>query len=174
MQARDGEELILNEGYRLAKCCHPQAGEPIAGYFSYNGEIIVHRQACHNLEKVQGDRIVSLAWKDIIAPREELPGDDFHELTELDFLILRHHQTFGIDYSLKVAAELHQPRQAVFDRHGRLRELDLLERVKPLMVQYRKGQTTNRWIKHRNHTYYQLTKKGELYLRFHEQGGGNT
>ena len=48
-----------------------------------------------------------------------------------------------------------------------MREMGLLERVEPLIIQYRKGIVDNKWIKHRNHTYYGLTSKGESYLRYH-------
>ncbi|MFH2049803.1 MAG: DUF2250 domain-containing protein, partial [bacterium] len=71
---------------------------------------------------------------------------------------------YGVDYSLVVARKLNIPKQAAFDCHKKLREMGLLERVKPLIIQYRKGIVDNKWIKHRNHTYYDLTDKGKSYL----------
>ncbi|MFH2037144.1 MAG: DUF2250 domain-containing protein, partial [Candidatus Zixiibacteriota bacterium] len=81
-----------------------------------------------------------------------------------DFKIMNHHKIYGVDYSLKVARMLNLDKQIVFDSHKKLRDLNLLERVKELMMQYRKGIVDNKWIKHRNHTYYNLTEKGEQYL----------
>ena len=62
---------------------------------------------------------------------------------------------------------LHVSKQAVFDSHKKMREMKLLKRVEPLMIQYRKGVVDNKWIKHRNHTYYELTDKGNQYLDFY-------
>lgn len=73
----------------------------------------------------------------------------------------------GVDYSLMVAKIIKVSPQLVFEHHRKLKSLKLLERVKKVMIQYRKGIVDNKWIKHRNHTYYRITPKGELYLNFH-------
>jgi hypothetical protein len=158
------KEIYLAEGYKIAKCCKPEPESEICGYYSYNSMMIVHTGGCKNLAKVEKERLVDLKWKDVLADAPEKPGVDFAELTDLDFQILKHHQAYGNDYSLKVARVLHKPRQNVFDSHAKLRKMKLLERVKPLIIQYRKGIVDNKWIKHRNHTYYDLTEKGKLYL----------
>jgi len=36
-------------------------------------------------------------------------------------------------------------------------------------MQYRKGIVDNKWVKHRNHTYYKLTEKGTKYLDYFEK-----
>ncbi len=159
--------IILRKGYSLAKCCSPEPDEPIAGYVSYQSKIIVHRASCLNIEKIKSDRKILLSWSQILSKEEEKPGSDFLELEELDFRILKHHQLLGVDYSLMVSEILRVSAPQVFEHHRKLRKLKLLERVKEVMIQYRKGMVDNKWIKHRNHTYYRITPKGEKYLNFY-------
>ncbi len=166
------DNLIFAEGYKRANCCKPVKDDSICGYYSYNGVMIVHKMDCPNLEKVEEARRVPLKWKDILDKPPETPDDDYTELKEIDFEILIHHQEYGVDYSLKVAKMLNRPKQDVFDSHSKLREMGLLSRVEKLIIQYRKGIVDNKWIKHRNHTYYQLTDRGELYLKYHLEKGG--
>ena len=159
----------LKEDYILANCCTPDENDQVIGYYSHNNIIKVHKAGCHNLDKADSTRLVALEWRDIIAGDEFRPDKDYHELDDLDWIVLQHHKTYGVDYSLKVAAMLHIDKQAVFDSHKKLRGMKLLERVKPLMMQYRKGIVDNKWIKHRNHTYYNLTDKGRDYLAYHQK-----
>jgi hypothetical protein len=156
----------LSEGYLWAKCCRPQPGDAITGYFSLDDVIKVHRSDCSNLQKADPARLVQLVWNDIVAGGEFVPDSDIDSLDDIDFAILSHHNSMGIDYSLMVASSLQLDRQDVFQRHRRLREMSLLERVDPVMVQYRKGIVDNKWIKHRNHTYYAITSKGVAYLEY--------
>ena len=167
------DDIRLKEKYVLARCCAPSPGDPITGYFSHDDLIKVHRSDCSNLTNTDQERLVVLAWEDILAESPAAPDRDFEQLEENDFLVLRHHRDYGVDYSLKAAAVMHLPKQEVFDRHRKLREMGLLERVKPVMIQYRKGIVDNKWIKHRNHTYYELTQKGRQYLE-HFLNGNNS
>ena len=96
---------------------------------------------------------------------DDEPGEDFRELDELDFDILKHHQRMGVDYSLMVASVLNIEPELAFERHTKLRGLKLLKRVEKVMIRYRENVVDNKWIKHRNHTYYEITPKGEKYLR---------
>lgn len=154
--------------YQQAKCCSPSLAEPIVGYFSHDRVTIkVHQKSCPNLHKAADDRLVELSWDEIVAGNEFEPDDDYTTLDDLDWLIMEHHHMYGVDYSLKVARVIFQDKQAVFDSHKKLRALGLLERVEPLIIQYRKGVVNNKWIKHRNHTYYDLTDKGKDYFRHH-------
>jgi hypothetical protein len=148
----------LRKPYISAKCCRPHPDDPIVGYYSHDNVIKVHKDGCASLVK-------------ITASRDADPGEDIPELTELDYRILAHHEQFGVDYSLKVAGMLHVAKQDVFDRHRALRELGLLTRVEPTMIRYRKGIVKNKWIKHRNHTYYELTEKGRACLARAEAEG---
>lgn len=159
------EPVRLKDQYTRAKCCSPSPPDPIIGYFSFDRvNIKVHVRGCPNLNKAEQDRLVEVEWNDIMAAPEFKPDPDYDDLTELDWQIVRHHREYGVDYSLKVARVLFANKQAVFDSHAKLRKLALLERVKPLIIQYRKGIVDNKWIKHRNHTYYDLTEKGSKYL----------
>jgi hypothetical protein len=160
------DELKLRERYKIAKCCSPGPDDVITGYYSYNNVLIVHRVSCRNLKKVESDRFVSLCWEEILEKEESEPDKDYYQLDELDFRILRHHQAMGVDYSWMVAYILKVEPEQVFERHKKLKDLKLLKRVEPVMIQYRKNIVDSKWIKHRNHTYYQITPKGEGYINF--------
>jgi len=160
-------KINLKEQYALAGCCSPVEDDPIIGYYSYDNLLKVHHRDCPNLAKAEANRLVELAWNEIIQAESFQPGKDFDELDSKDFAILEHHKKYDIDYSLMVAKMLKLPKQEVFDHHKKLRDLKLLQRVEAVMVQYRKGVVDNKWIKHRNHSYYRLTEKGKRYLDFY-------
>lgn len=159
--------MRLKDKYTIAVCCRPVPGDAISGYYSYHNIIKVHKAACSSLGKADPDRLMALDWADILVAEDSGPDGDFRLLDEIDFLILGHHRSMGVDYSLKVAAVLRLDKQTVFDRHARLRDLGLLCRVEPRMIRYRKNIAPGKWIKHRNHTYYDLTDKGRGYLVYH-------
>jgi hypothetical protein len=159
-------ELKLKEGYKIARCCSPQPNDIITGYYSYNNALVVHKASCDNLKKTDSKRLVSLLWDEILEKKEEEPDKDYYELDELDLRILRHHQIMGVDYSWMVAYILKIEPEQVFERHKKLKDLKLLKRVEPVMIQYRENIVDNKWIKHRNHTYYKITPKGKGYLNF--------
>ena len=48
--------------YYLAGCCTPIPGEAIIGAVTRGRGISIHRQGCHNLESVEGDRLVPVRW----------------------------------------------------------------------------------------------------------------
>ncbi len=51
--------------YRMAGCCNPLPGEPIIGAVSLgNHGIAIHRQGCHNLEVIDGDRLIPVHWNE--------------------------------------------------------------------------------------------------------------
>ncbi len=156
----------LKESYSRAKCCSPQPNDSITGYFSYNNVIVVHKTSCGNLKKVEPNRLLSLVWDEILETEQSGPDHDFSQLDEVDIRILRHHQLVGVDYAWVVAQMLDLEPQIVFERHRKLKDLKLLERVQKVMIQYRKNMVDHKWIKHRNHTYYRITPKGERYLSF--------
>ncbi len=159
--------MKLKEDYILARCCRPNTNDSITGYYSHDNFIKVHNSDCSNLNKADTNRLMPLDWPDILAADDFVPDDDFKTLDEIDFAVLKHHHALGVDYSLKVAAVLRIDKQAVFNSHTTLREMRLLKRVQPLMIQYRKNIAKNKWIKHRNHTYYELTTKGTNYLQYY-------
>jgi hypothetical protein len=159
-------EKKLKEGYKLAGCCSPEPADSISGYFSYSNVIVIHKSTCGNLKKAEPDRIITLSWEEVLEKPEEKPGSEFFQLDRLDFSILQHHRSMGIDYSLMVAKVLKIESRLAFDRHRKLKGMGLLKRVEKVMVRYRRNIVDNKWIKHRNHTYYQITPKGESYLDF--------
>ena len=161
-------DLHLKDDYTAAQCCDPSPPCKIIGYYSHDNLLKVHRSDCLNLKKADAARLVHLNWPDIPADRPFTPESDFKQLDRTDFRVLQHHREFGIDYSLLVARKLGIPKEEAFDRHKKLREMELIQRVEPTMVQYRKGLTPNKWIKHRNHTYFDLTPKGTNYLAHYE------
>lgn len=162
------DEIKLKKEYTLAKCCKPSLTDNIIGYYSYDNVLKVHKRDCQNLNKAEQERLVVLEWAEIIevSPQFE-PDDDYHLIDNNDWRVLLHHKEYGVDYSLLVARKLYIPKQTAFDCHKKLRDMNLLERVKPLIIQYRKGIVDNKWIKHRNHTYYDLTDKGNKYLEYY-------
>jgi (p)ppGpp synthase/HD superfamily hydrolase len=51
--------------YYLAKCCNPIPDEPIIGVVTRGKGISIHRQGCHNLEKVECERLVPVSWNPV-------------------------------------------------------------------------------------------------------------
>jgi predicted transcriptional regulator len=114
---------------------------------------------------------VRLTWDDVTEESEFAPDVLYRSLEENDLRILKLHLDVGLDYSLKVARILYIDKQEVFERHKKLLENGLLKRVPKVMIRYRKGVVDNKWIKHRNHTYYELTRKGRNYIAYYERTG---
>ena len=162
----------LKPDYTLAKCCSPSPDNTITGFLKPDsGLITIHAVGCENLNSIQPERLVKLEWEEVVADdTESNPLDDpaYQSLDDTDSAILRHHAKMGVDYAAVVAKHTGINRATVFERHKKLRNLKLLDRVEPTMIQYRKGFTKNKWIKHRNHTYYELTEMGRQLLNFNE------
>ncbi|HZL04010.1 MAG TPA: bifunctional (p)ppGpp synthetase/guanosine-3',5'-bis(diphosphate) 3'-pyrophosphohydrolase, partial [Coriobacteriia bacterium] len=78
------EDVML----RLAKCCRPVPGDPIAGYISLGRGITIHREDCPNVAALRKDpeRFTAVAWESEgeTAFRVELHVDawDRHRLLE--------------------------------------------------------------------------------------------
>lgn len=57
---------------RLANCCNPVPGDPIAGYITRGRGVTIHRQDCSNMavfQRNETDRLVEVAWdEDFQAP----------------------------------------------------------------------------------------------------------
>ena len=158
--------------YKIAKCCTPETGDPITGYFKEDGTITVHHDTCGALQGFRSERLLAVAWNEI--QEVETPPDSivlspaFAALDEIDYFILKHHQEFGMDYSIVVAEALRVPLEEMHQRHRKLRELGGLKRVEGRIIHYRKNIVKWKWIKHRNHTYYELTSEGKLWIQAFE------
>ncbi|MBE9044460.1 bifunctional (p)ppGpp synthetase/guanosine-3',5'-bis(diphosphate) 3'-pyrophosphohydrolase [Pleurocapsales cyanobacterium LEGE 10410] len=51
--------------YHIAGCCKPLPGESIIGLVTLSSRgISIHRQGCHNVDKVPGERIIPVSWND--------------------------------------------------------------------------------------------------------------
>ena len=160
--------MVAELTYKIAKCCTPQAGDPITGYFKEDGTITVHNAMCNTVQDLRAERLLKVTWDEIRATQasaEAVPlPPEFAELDETDYFILKHHQEFGMDYSIVVAEALRVPLQEMQQRHRKLRELGGLKRVQGRVIQYRKNIVKGKWIKHRNHTYYELTPEGKTWI----------
>ena len=158
--------------YKLAQCCSPKAEEGIIGYFKEDGTIAVHRSNCTSVQRLRLERLLEVTWGEIHAAEKpadiEAEDSTFDKLDEVDYLVLKHHQDFGLDYSIVVSEMLGLPLEETHNRHRKLRGLGGLKRVERRMIQYRKNIVKGKWIKHRNHTYYELTPKGDRWIRTFE------
>lgn len=154
--------------YKIAKCCHPQENDPITGYFKEDGTIAVHRTTCNAVQSLRPERLLAVAWDEIQATENSADSvtiaPEFDEIDETDYFILKHHQEFGMDYSIVVAEALRIPLEEMHQRHRKLRELGGLKRVEGRIIHYRKNIVKGKWIKHRNHTYYELTPEGKTWI----------
>ena len=158
--------------YKIAKCCMPQEGNAITGYFKEDGTITVHDTTCNAVKSLRPERLLAVAWDEI--RRTETATDavplapEFAELDETDYFILKHHQELGMDYSIVVAETLRIPLEEMHQRHRKLRDLGGLKRVEGRIIHYRKNIVKGKWIKHRNHTYYELTPEGRMWIQAFE------
>lgn len=154
--------------YAIAKCCTPEENDPIIGYFKEDNSIAVHKTTCPNLTNLRTERLLEVTWDEfhknnIVEASQEIPPE-VAELDETDYYILKHHQELGMDYSIVVAETLRIPLDEMHNRHRKLRELGGLKRVEGRIIHYRKNIVKGKWIKHRNHTYYELTPKGTQWI----------
>lgn len=160
--------MVAELTYKIAKCCTPQEGDPITGYFKEDGTITVHNATCNAVQGLRTERLLKVTWHEIRtteAAADAVPlAPEFAELDETDYFILKHHQEFGMDYSIVVAETLRVPLEEMQQRHRKLRELGGLKRVQGRVIQYRKNIVKGKWIKHRNHTYYELTPEGKTWI----------
>ncbi len=159
--------------YKIAQCCSPEEAAPIIGYFKEDSTITVHQISCPAVEGLRPERLLAVGWEEIrateTAHETEPLSPAFNELDETDYFILKHHQEYGVDYSIVVAETLRIPLEETQKRHRKLRHLGGIRRVQKRIIQYRKNIVKGKWIKHRNHTYYELTTEGETWIQAFEK-----
>ncbi|WP_291493860.1 DUF2250 domain-containing protein [Desulfurella sp.] len=85
-------------------------------------------------------------------------------LNNLDIEVLKYHKQKGCDYSKSLARALNIKLCEAFEVHKKLLELGYLEKVNSKFTKYKLNNNT-KIIKHRNHTYYQLSQKGKQFLK---------
>jgi len=89
------------------------------------------------------------------------------ELTEPELKVMYYIFHSGPAFIKKLAARLNENNEILRNSIKNLQRLGYLERVTKTLVDYRLDKR-NKVTKHRNHTYYDLTRKGRLCIRqFH-------
>lgn len=91
-----------------------------------------------------------------------------YELSELELRILKYHKIMGPDYSKLISYRFHITLQEAFDIHKKLFDIGLLEKVSAPIINYHSKDKRLKTLKHRNHTYYELSRLGKLLLRDYE------
>ncbi|SDB96580.1 Uncharacterized protein SAMN05660835_00077 [Desulfurella multipotens] len=86
------------------------------------------------------------------------------DLNNLEIEVLKYHKQKGCDYSKSLAKALNIKLCEAFKVHKKLLELGYLEKVKSRFTKYKIDNKT-KLIKHRNHTYYQLSHNGKQFLK---------
>jgi len=85
-------------------------------------------------------------------------------MDEVDQRILKYFKEMGPDYAWLVSLRVELPYAQARDRLEALRLQGLIERVPGRIVEYRHRRRLKS-TKHRNHTYYDLTRAGKALLR---------
>ncbi len=98
-----------------------------------------------------------------------MPND---ELKEIELKILKYHKLMGADYSKLISHRFGISLNEAMEIHKNLFDLGFLEKVSGRIVNYHTNVKRLKTIKHRNHTYYVLSRKGELFLREYEREFG--
>ena len=160
--------------YKIAKCCNPNENNSIIGYFKEDSTIAIHNKSCPAVPGLRAERLLNVSWEEIHKSKKPDTPQEIPELDDTDYFILKHHQEFGVDYSIVVAETLRIPLDETHQRHRKLKKLGGLKRVEGRIIQYRKNIVKGKWIKHRNHTYYELTPKGTQWINVFERLSSNT
>ena len=87
-----------------------------------------------------------------------------YELTEVELKIVYYIFHSGPAFIKKLATRLNKDIQSIRNSVKNLQRLGYLERITKKLVDYRLDKR-NKVTKHRNHTYYDLTRKGRLLMR---------
>ena len=86
------------------------------------------------------------------------------DLSDIELKILYYIYHSGPAFIKKLSARMDNDIQTLQKSVEALQRMEYLERVSGTMVEYRLNRR-NKIIKHRNHTYYDLTRKGRLFMR---------
>jgi len=86
------------------------------------------------------------------------------KLNDLEIKVLKYHKQKGCDYSKSLARALNIKLCEAFAVHKKLLSLGYLEKVSSRLTKYQVN-TKTKIVKHRNHTYYQLTQKGKQFVK---------
>jgi predicted transcriptional regulator len=86
------------------------------------------------------------------------------EFTEVELKVMYYIFNSGPAFIKKLAVRFNEDNQMLRNSVKNLQRLGYLERVTKTLVDYRLDKR-NKVTKHRNHTYYDLTRKGRLFMR---------
>lgn len=86
------------------------------------------------------------------------------KLTEVELKIMYYIFHSGPAFIKKLSARLNEDNQIIRNSIKNLQDVGYLERVTKTLVDYRLDKR-NKVTKHRNHTYYDITRKGRLFMR---------
>src|SRR4030043_1539394 len=89
---------------------------------------------------------------------------DKGEISDIELKVLYYLYHSGPTFLKKLSARLSEDIQAVRKSIEYLQNMGYLERVSGTLVEYRINKR-NKVTKHRDHTYYDLTRKGRLFIR---------
>ena len=89
------------------------------------------------------------------------------DLSDIELKILYYIHHSGPIFVRKLASRLNETPQTICSIVEHLQGTGYLERVSGTLVDYRINKR-NRVTKHRNHTYYDLTRKGRLFMRCYQ------
>ena len=100
------------------------------------------------------------------ATREKRPGSyRGSELLPVHLYILTHLKKAGVDYAKMMAKVSGLPIELINDAIGDLLELGLVERDSGSAVKRSKARFKKAFEVHKHHTYYKLSREGELFVR---------
>jgi predicted transcriptional regulator len=90
------------------------------------------------------------------------------DLTEVKLKVLYYIHHSGPAFTKKLTARLNENLQTIRSSVEHLQNTGYLERVSNKLVEYRINKR-NKVTKHRNHTYYDLSRKGRLFMRHFQE-----
>ncbi|CAD5244502.1 DUF2250 domain-containing protein [Thermococcus camini] len=100
------------------------------------------------------------------ATREKRPGSyRGSELLPVHLYILIHLKRAGVDYAKMIGKMSGLPLELITDAIGALLEIGLIERDPGSAVKRSKASFKKAFEVHKHHTYYRLSREGELFVR---------
>jgi predicted transcriptional regulator len=87
------------------------------------------------------------------------------DLSEVELKVLYYIHHSGPAFAKKLSARLKEDMRTIQKSIVNLQNMGYLERVTGTLVEYRIDKR-NKVTKHRNHTYYDLARKGRLFMRY--------
>ena len=93
----------------------------------------------------------------------EVMGTMNDKVDETDIKLLQYLKTLGPDYAKLLSARFHVDIAEMRERLDHLESLHFIERVEGRIVKYYHRRMKS--VKHRNHTYYMISREGDHFLR---------